>query len=309
MIHLTQSDTSILFDLVDDTISIAHWGKAIGKLDSHSSRAITKATTKAIPHGGLDVAPRNLILREHSRGALGHPAVRGHRSGKSVANWFVLKEHQADSSSLTATFEDSTAGLEIVLTYQLHPSGILTIDSKITNIRAGSYFLEHLLSWLPLPEQADETLDFFGRWAKERQPQRRALGYGLATREGFEGRPGHDYTTTQIALNHATSFQSGEAWSMGVAWSGNNIHHVERLVDGSRAIGAGEYLLPGEVILEKGESYLAPRIISSYSSHGLDGITNSHYAFIRARKNHPTNVRPRPLTLNMWEAVYFNHEF
>jgi alpha-galactosidase len=94
---------------------------------------------------------------------------------------------------------------------------------------------------------------------------------------------------------------------MSMAWSGNSTYHVERLIDGHKSIGAGENLLPGEIILGKGESYTAPRAIASYSSKGLDGITNNHYAWVRSRKNHITKVRPRPFTLNMWEAVYFNH--
>ncbi|MBU6263806.1 MAG: alpha-galactosidase, partial [Actinomycetales bacterium] len=147
----------------------------------------------------------------------------------------------------------------------------------------------------------------YGHWTKERQPQRREIGFGLTSREGFEGRSGHDYTITQVALTKATNFSQGEAWSMGVAWSGNNIHHIEKLIDRSKSIGAGEYLLPGEVILAKGESYEAPAVIAAYSNSGLDGITNAHYAHIRARNIHPK--RPRPLTLNMWEAVYFDHNF
>ena len=211
------------------------------------------------------------------------------------------------SDQATITLEDKTAGLEISIQYLLDTHGILKINSKVTNIADGDYTLEHLLNWLPLAPQADEILDFYGHWTKERQPQRREIGYGLTTREGFEGRSGHDYTITQIALTKATNFNHGEAWSMGVAWSGNNIHHVEKLIDRSKSIGAGEYLLPGEVILAKGESYEAPAVIAGYSANGLDGITNAHYGHIRARKNHPS--RPRPLTLNMWEAVYFDHNF
>ncbi len=92
-----------------------------------------------------------------------------------------------------------------------------------------------------------------------------------------------------------------------MAWSGNNIHHVERLIDGHKSIGAGEYLLPGEVILKKGQSYQAPRAIASFSDRGLDGLTNNHYSWIRSRPNHITKHRPRPLTLNMWEAASFAH--
>jgi alpha-galactosidase len=309
MIHLSQSRSSIIFSESDETLSILHWGKKIGSLDANGEAALAAATKKPHFHGGLDVAPRNLILREHSRGFIGHPALRGHRSGVSASNRFTLKSAVQKDQSLIAIFIDAIAEIEIEMNYLLTPSDVLLIDATVTNKGASDYFLEHFLYWLPLPEQADEMLDFYGHWTKERQPQRREIGYGITSREGFEGRSGHDYTITQIALNNSTNFRSGQAWSLAMAWSGNNIHHIERLIDGSKAIGAGEYLLPGEVILKSGESYKAPRAVAAFSDEGLDGITNSHYKWIRNRSNHITKVRPRPLTLNMWEAVYFNHSF
>lgn len=305
MIHLSQKSSSIIFEEVGDTLEISYWGAKL----KNPSKSLFAAVSKPHHHGGLDVSPRNLVLREHSRGFIGHPALRGHRSGKSASNHFVLKSAVQKDQTLVAKFEDSIAGLEIELTYTLTESDVLLIDAIVTNIKDGDYTLEHFLYWLPLQEQTDEVLDFYGHWTKERQPQRRAISYGLTTREGFEGRSGHDYTITQVAVNHATGFNSGEAWSLAMAWSGNNIHHVERLIDSTKSTGAGEYLLPGEVILAKGESYKAPRAVASYSGQGLDGITSNHYEWIRSRKNHPTHIRPRPLTLNMWEAVYFNHTF
>ena len=306
MIHLNGAHSSIVFDQDGDTLNILHWGARLqpGNLD-----VLTKATKNPHFHGGLDVAPRNLMLREHSRGWIGHPALRGHRDGVNVANWFVLQSAIQKNNSLVAVFAEPIAKIEITLTYTMTPSDVLLIDATVRNAGDGDYTLEHFKYWLPLPDQADQVLDFYGHWTKERQPQRSEFRYGLTTREGFEGRSGHDYTISQIALNHKTEFQSGQAWSLAMAWSGQNIHHVERLIDGNKSIGAGEYLLPGEVILGKGESYIAPRAVASFSAVGLDGITDNHYQWVRSRPNHITKVRPRPLTLNMWEAVYFNHNF
>ena len=308
MIHLSQERSSIIFDQVGDSLEVLYWGKKLGEIDKKAADSIRAACTRPVPHGGLDVALGNLILREHSRGWTGHPALRGHRGGVGASNSFSIKSATQKDQSLIAVFADLSAGLEIEVIYTLTPSDVLLMDAKVTNTHDGDYFLEHFLYWLPLAEQANEVLDFFGHWTKERQPQRRSINYGLLTRESFEGRSGHDYTISQVALNHATGFRHGEAWSLAMAWSGNNIHHVERLVDGHKSIGAGEYLLPGEVILKKGESYQAPRAIASFSDRGLDGLTNNHYSWIRSRPNHITKVRPRPLTLNMWEAVYFNHD-
>jgi alpha-galactosidase len=307
MIHLSQERSSIIFDQLGDSLEVLYWGKKLGKIDQIAADSIRSACAKPVPHGGLDVALGNLVLREHSRGWTGHPALRGHRGGVGASNSFSVKSAEQKDQTLTVNFVDQIAGLEIEITYTLKPSDVLLIDAKVTNVSEGNYFLEQFLYWLPLAEQADQVLDFFGHWTKERQPQRRSIDYGLLTRESFEGRSGHDYTITQVALNHATGFRHGEAWSLAMAWSGNNIHHVERLIDGHKSIGAGEYLLPGEVILKKGESYQAPRAVASFSDRGLDGLTNNHYSWIRSRPNHITKVRPRPLTLNMWEAVYFDH--
>lgn len=307
MIHLSQERSSIIFDHVGDSLELLYWGKKLGEIDKKAAESIRAACTRPVPHGGLDVSLGNLILREHSRGWIGHPALRGHRWGVGASNSFSVKSATQKDESLVVIFVDEIAGLEIEITYTLKPSDVLLMDAKVTNISEGNYFLEQFLYWLPLAEQADQVLDFFGHWTKERQPQRRSIDYGLLTRESFEGRSGHDYTITQVALNHATGFRHGEAWSLAMAWSGNNIHHVERLIDGHKSIGAGEYLLPGEVILKKGESYQAPRAVASFSDRGLDGLTNNHYSWIRSRPNHITKVRPRPLTLNMWEAVYFDH--
>ena len=307
MIHLSQSRSSIIFAHDGDSLEVLYWGKKLGAIDKSAAESIRAARTKPAFHGGLDVAPGNLILREHARGWIGHPALRGHRGGVNASNAFTVKSAVQKDQSMIALFVDAIAGIEIEMTYTLTPSDILLMDAKVTNTAEGDYFLEHFLYWLPLAEQADEVLDFYGHWTKERQPQRRSIDYGVLTREGFEGRSGHDYTITQVALNHATGFRHGEAWSLAMAWSGNNIHHVERLIDGHKSIGAGEYLLPGEVILKKGESYVAPRAVATFSDRGLDGLTNNHYSWIRSRSNHITKVRPRPLTLNMWEAVYFNH--
>jgi alpha-galactosidase len=307
MIHLSQERSSIIFDHVGDSLEVLYWGKKLGEFDQKAAESIRAAGTRPVPHGGLDVSLGNLILREHSSGWIGHPALRGHRGGVGAANSFSVKSAEQKDQTLTVNFGDQIAGLEIEITYTLTPSDVLLMDAKVTNTADGDYFLEHFLYWLPLAEQANEVLDFYGHWTKERQPQRRSLDYGLLTRESFEGRSGHDYTITQVALNNATGFRHGEAWSLAMAWSGNNIHHVERLIDGHKSIGAGEYLLPGEVILKKGQSYQAPRAIASFSDRGLDGLTNNHYSWIRSRPNHITKLRPRPLTLNMWEAVYFDH--
>jgi alpha-galactosidase len=233
--------------------------------------------------------------------------VLGHRGGQSWSQRFDIFETKSTSHSLFVRSADVAAGLEITANLELTAQGILRFSQTLKNTGNGDFALEELTSWLPLPDQIRETLDFTGRWVKERQPQRREIQVGTWAREIREGRSGHDYTIVQLALTKDADYQRGKVYSLGLQWSGNTRHLVEKLSTGRTSIGAGELLLPGEVILQPGETYEAPTVAATYSSEGIDGITDRYYRWLRSRPNHPTNIRPRPLTLNVWEAVYFDH--
>ena len=91
MIHLSQSRSSIIFAHDGDSLEVLYWGKKLGAIDKAAAESIRAARTKPAFHGGLDVAPGNLILREHARGWIGHPALRGHRGGVNASNAFEVK--------------------------------------------------------------------------------------------------------------------------------------------------------------------------------------------------------------------------
>ena len=111
-----------------------------------------------------------------------------------------------------------------------------------------------------------------------------------------------------LVLVQLGGFQHGQVWGLSVAWSGDTNHIIERQSVGRTQIGAGELLMPGEVTLAKGESYQAPTVVAVYSNTGIDGASDRFHRYVRARSNHPTEVRPRPVTLNVWEAVYMEHD-
>ena len=92
---------------------------------------------------------------------------------------------------------------------------------------------------------------------------------------------------------------------MHVGFSGNHRHYAERLSNGEQVIGGGELLLPGEIVLGDGASYETPWVYGVYGE-GLDDQAHRLHRHLRARARHPRT--PRPVTLNVWEAVYFDHD-
>ncbi len=96
-------------------------------------------------------------------------------------------------------------------------------------------------------------------------------------------------------------------WGAHLAWSGNHCGLAERLPDGRRYLQMGELLHPGELSLEPGQSYRTPEVIGVHSDTGLTAATQQFHRSLRARVTHPKS--PRPVLVNTWEAVYFDHDF
>ena len=103
---------------------------------------------------------------------------------------------------------------------------------------------------LPVPSDADEVLDFTGRWALERVPQRREFAVGSWTRESRGGKPGLESTMLMIAGERGFGFRSGAVWGVHLAWSGNQVISAERTPADTRRLAGAELLLPGEIVLE-----------------------------------------------------------
>jgi alpha-galactosidase len=89
---------------------------------------------------------------------------------------------------------------------------------------------------------------------------------------------------------------------MAVASSGNSVLGIQRDAEGPAVLLGGELLLPGEIVLGRGESYTTPWVFVG-RAEGLDALAARFHTWQRTLPAHP---KPQPVTLNTWEAVYFD---
>ena len=157
---------------------------------------------------------------------------------------------------------------------------------------------------LPVPAHAVELGDFTGRHTMERIPQRQPFTAGVHSRESRMGRPGLDSAYLLMAGTAGFGFRSGEVWGVHLGWSGNQNMYAERLFHGARLLGCAELLEQDEVVLELGGSYQSPWTCASYGV-GIDALADRFHSFLRGRPGHPNSTRP--VLLNTWEAIYFDH--
>ncbi|MEO6879346.1 MAG: alpha-galactosidase, partial [Mycobacteriaceae bacterium] len=286
---------------------VLHWGADLGA----DPVGVDEATSPAVANSSLDEEAPFTLLPSEADGWSGTPGLELARAAGSAPLRLQLTEPvTVHEQTVTATGFDDAAGVTVVVSLTLDPHGVLVHQVRVRNTGIDELTVVSLAQLLPLPERATTGLDLTGRWCRERSPQRFDILHGTHLRAGRRGRTGHDAPLLLTAGTGGFGFRSGQVWSTHVAWSGNQVHLVERLPEGAgrhgAVLGGGELLGPTELRLAPGEEHVSPQVLFVFASDGLDGSSRRLHRYTRARPQHPRS--PRPLVLNTWEAVYFDHD-
>ena len=327
VIHLRAAGTSLVLDTCGTGVpSITHWGSDLGELSPLQLSDLVRSRERAVGPSSIDEPLRLGIVPLLADGWTGIPGLEGrhdtaggrvrrpmlhtesidhpkpHRVSITLSD-AATSRASAHSGDVTTAMDAAT--LRLVVEFELSPSGVLRSRSHITNTAAQPFELSTLATTLPLPPMARERLDFTGIWAAERVPQRSAIDYGTWLRESRYGRRGHDDSYLTVAGTPDFGFRHGEVWAIHLGTSGDTRMWIDRTALGITTLGAAELFAPGELRLATDESYQSPWAYAAWSDVGLDGLSERFHSWFRGLPAHPTT--PRPLTLNTWEAVYFDH--
>ncbi len=310
--RLDSSRSTVLLEVPEDRVAgamprILYWGGLLPKNEQPASLA--RALVRPALQGGLDDAVPLTLSPSLVNGFPGQPALSGHRKGRHALPGFQDVEVTQGESSWNVLARDSAAGLTLQIAIALAPdSNVLTMNTRLTNDGASDYDLQWCAAaTLPIPACHEEILSFRGRWCGEFQTARRRAPVGTLMRENRRGRTSHDSFPAMILGTEGFNETNGTVLGAHLAWSGNHRVLHERLPDGTRQLQMGELLLPGEVMLAPGESYQSPDVCFSVSDKGLGGLSHNFHSFLRAELLPEQTRKPRPVTLNTWEAVYFDH--
>ncbi|MGN9908937.1 alpha-galactosidase [Phytohabitans sp. LJ34] len=308
LVYLRAAGASLVLDARGATTpAVIHWGADLGDLDETALAAFADASIPAVPSSAIDTPFRLTLLPTPAEGWSGRPAISGCSlaGADPVIDLRLERVHQAAAGAAVVELSTPDGRLHLTTDIGLSPEGVLAIRHELHNRGPDTFQLASLDVLLPVPREAREILDFSGVWAQERRPQRTSLGDGVWSRETRHGRPGHDDAYLMVAGEPGFGFRSGRVWAVHLAWSGDKRVWAERHSAGQAAIACGELLAPGEVRLAPGERYATPWAVAAWSDAGLDCLSARLHAWIRARSG-PRG--PRPVVLNTWEAVYFDHD-
>ncbi|GAA5191022.1 alpha-galactosidase [Rugosimonospora acidiphila] len=314
-VHFHQAGVSVVFATGSGRLPrLLYWGAGLGELTDAELDALATAQMPPFEHNPNDQVWDVSVLPEFEAGWLGRPGVEGSRDGRDWSPAFRVSaaavrrgaptDDARTADRLHVVARDDHAELTLELDLELLSTGLLRARASLTNT-GEAYRVDAIRIVLPVPSHADELLDFTGRHLMERVPQRTSFPIGLHAREQRGGRTGLDAAHLLIAGRGGFGFRGGEVWGTHVAFSGNQSLYAERLYNGARALGGGELLQSGEIILARGESYSSPWFYGAYAD-GLDELAGRFHAHVRSGRAYPSG--PRPVVVNSWEAVYFNHD-
>ncbi|MFT3798630.1 alpha-galactosidase [Microbacterium sp.] len=305
VLHLRRGGTSLVIDASSPGApALVHWGPDLGPADAAQLASLAIAALPQRVSGGLDETARLSIAATAADGWLGTPAIEGGRGGAAVSLRFSVAAIDSSASSATIALLDEQAGVGLRAEFAIGACGLLRHRLVVRNEHDAPFAVSALLPSLPVPWDATQLLDTTGRHLRERSPQRHEFTFGTHLRESRRGRPGADATVLLAAGRAGFGFEGGLVHGIHVAWSGNQRVLAERVTTGEAFLAGGELLALGELVLGPGEEYASPWLFGSWGD-GLDQLAARFHEEWRARPQHPR--RPRPITINTWEAVYFDH--
>ncbi len=283
------------------------------KLDAETDLAtFARAFARPLLQGTLDIADPVPLHPEASSGFAGHPALIGRRPGarSSWAGLFSSPACLEVPDGIVFRLKDDPRGLGLELDCRIDPeTDVATFKSKITNRDDTPFSVEWLAAPAMTPEQLyGQFMSFHGRWCAEFDIERLTIPVGAVVRDNRRGRTSHDAFPGVILLTAETGEESGACIGCHLGWSGNHRLHLERLPSGDMQLQMGVLLFGDEGLIEPGGTMETPALYVAQSDNGLNVLSQKFHAHVRQRiLKLPDPRAPRPVTVNTWEAIYFDH--
>lgn len=216
---------------------------------------------------------------------------------------------EEEAQTLEILMEDPVTGVKVVLLYGVLPAqDIITRSVSVKNESSGKIYLNKIESVsLDFLYGDYELLTFYGRHAMERNVQRVPVVHGTQKIGSVRGTSSHQYNPMMILAEKETTEDKGNCYAMSFVYSGCFQGEVlkDQLNQTRMMLGLQEEAF--RYPLETGEMFQAPEVILSYSSEGMNHLSQNLHHCIRqhiCRGKYKEEIRP--ILINSWEAAYFD---
>lgn len=214
-----------------------------------------------------------------------------------------------DSQTLTVTFKDELANLVLQLHYTVfEKEDVIVRSATFINHGQEAVTLNRALSLqLDLPDHDYDMLQFSGSWARERHLIRTPLRSGIQSIGSLRVASSHQQNPFFALARPHTDNHQGAAFGFNFIYSGNFIDSVE--VDQFDTTRVLVGINPDDFgwKLANGESFQTPEAVMTYTSDGLNQMSQQLGAFYQDHLiNQHFAHQDRPILINNWEATFMD---
>ena len=215
-----------------------------------------------------------------------------------------------EAQTLELTLKDKKfSEIKLKLNYVVFPEcDVICRNVELINENDNPLYIRKLMSlMLDLAEADYHMLTLDGDWGKEAHEHRRFLESGILVNESTVGASSNKHNPAFALIEQGADESRGKVYGFNLIYSGNHYSAVERSTFDTARIMTG--INPHCFLwkLSKGENFVTPHAVMTYSPAGLNGMMANMHAFVNnhiVRGEHKN--ADRPIVLNNWEATFFN---
>lgn len=232
------------------------------------------------------------------------------REGKySLPGLPASYDEAGKAQTLIVRMKDTEAKVSVTLYYGVfEENDVITRSVRIRNLsREAKHVLNPGSMSLDFLEGAYDLITFYGKWAMERQPERRRIPHGITAIGSVRGASSPHYNPSAILCEPSATEDYGQAYGMTFMYSGEYLLQVEKDQTEATRVTLGIHPDDFDWTLEYGDTFVTPEVILTYSGEGLSKLSQNFHRFISKHVvRGPWRDRRRPILINNWEGTYFD---
>lgn len=213
-----------------------------------------------------------------------------------------------EAEVLTLTLADKANSLKLELIYCVYPdTDVITRTARLINEGEGDVKIRKLMSTqLDLDPDNYVFTTFTGAWAREMKRTDMSVSSARLVSSSYTGNSSNRANPFVMISRRGATEDYGDVYGFNLVYSGNHYESVEKSPYGKVRFLSGINPTGFEWKLSKGESFLTPEAVMTYSSMGYNGMSGQMHGFVSKHiLRGPWKDRLRPVLLNSWEASYF----
>ncbi len=247
------------------------------------------------------------IILNHKNGFSSDFVVESHGEGKlSDLTPTDLPVPKNADSYYYVILKDLISGAVIKLDYLLFAAA--NVIARRVVVLSGDVSVTKIASLnLDLNNNHFDIYSTYGTWANEGHPVRHKAVPGIFEISTIAGPSSNRHNPFFLLLNRNATLDYGEGYGVNLIYSGPFKAIIETTFDNRLRIQHGINDETFTKVLKKGEPFVTPFAILTYSNLGENGISHNFHTFVNDHVVRETfQKKVRPILLNNWEATYFD---